>query len=104
MRKRILSILLALCMVLTLMPQAAFAEGETESTPSLSAFATKDQLMNSFSSNDFDNKGKLVFGKNSEGKAQEWYILGKDGGVSGDNYNDFCCRLNRKVASVSFRS
>ena len=102
MRKRILSILLALCMVLTLMPQAAFAEGETESTPSLSAFATKDQLMNSFSSNDFDNKGKLVFGKNSEGKAQEWYILGKDGGVSGDNTMIFAADSIAK--SLPFRS
>ena len=30
-----------------------------------------------------DNYGKLVFGKNSSGSAQEWYILGKDDGVSG---------------------
>ena len=102
MRKRILSILLAICMVITLMPQAAFAEGETDSTPSLSAFATKDQLMNSFSSNDFDNKGKLVFGKNSEGKAQEWYILGKDGGVSGDNTMIFAADSIAK--SLPFRS
>ena len=29
--------------------------------------------------------GKLVFGKNSSGASQEWYILGKDGGVSGDD-------------------
>ena len=102
MRKRILSILLAICMVITLMPQAAFAEGETDSTPSLSAFATKDQLMNSFSSNDFDNKGKLVFGKNSEGKVQEWYILGKDSGVSGDNTMIFAADSIAK--SLQFRS
>ena len=32
------------------------------------------------------NYGKLVFGKKSDGTtAQEWYILGKDTGVSGDN-------------------
>ena len=32
------------------------------------------------------NYGKIVFGKKSDGKtAQEWHILGKDGGVSGDN-------------------
>ena len=30
-------------------------------------------------------KGKLVFGKNSSSVAQEWHILGKDEGVSGDN-------------------
>ena len=27
----------------------------------------------------------LIIGKNSSGSAQEWYILGKDTGVSGDN-------------------
>ena len=32
------------------------------------------------------NYGKIVFGKKSDGTtAQEWYILGKDEGVSGDN-------------------
>ncbi len=31
------------------------------------------------------NYGRLVFGKNSSGTPQEWYILGKDRGVSGDN-------------------
>ena len=29
--------------------------------------------------------GKLAFGKNSSRQAQEWYILGKDSGVTGDN-------------------
>ena len=29
--------------------------------------------------------GKLVFGKNISNEAQEWYILGKDKGVSGEN-------------------
>ena len=102
MRKRILSIMLAMCMVLALVPQAAFAEGETDSTPSLSTFATKQQLMDAFSSNDADNKGKLVFGKNSEGKVQEWYILGKDSGVSGDNTMIFAADSIAK--SLPFRS
>ena len=31
------------------------------------------------------NYGRLLFGKNSRGGAQQWYILGKDEGVSGDN-------------------
>lgn len=31
------------------------------------------------------NIGKLSFGKNSAGNSQEWYILGKDDGVTGDN-------------------
>ena len=102
MKKRILSIMLAICMVITLVPQTAFAAGETDSTPSLSAFATKAQLMYAFSSNDADNKGKLVFGKNSEGKVQEWYILGKDSGVSGDNTMIFAADSIAK--SLQFRS
>ena len=88
MKKRILSIMLMLCMVLTLVPTTVFAEGETSSTPSVSAYATKEQLMNAFipaTDGTAENYGKLIFGKNSEGKSQEWYILGKDTGVSGDN-------------------
>lgn len=89
MKKRILSILLTLCMVLMFVPQTVFAEGETSSTPSVSAYATKAQLMDHTfapdSSGNAMNIGKLVFGKNSSGESQQWYILGKDTGVSGDN-------------------
>lgn len=56
--------------------------------PSVTAYATKDQLMTTFntdSNGDATTIGKLVFGKNSSSVAQEWYILGKDIGVSGDN-------------------
>ena len=52
------------------------------------AFVTKEQLMNSFipySDGTAANYGKLVFGKNEAGEAQEWYILGKDSGIAGDN-------------------
>ena len=65
--------------------QAATGSG-TE--PSVTAYATKDQLMTAFnpdSNGDATTIGKLVFGKNSSGSAQEWYILGKDEGVSEDN-------------------
>ena len=65
--------------------QAATGSG-TE--PSVTAYATKDQLMTAFnpdSNGDATTIGKLVFGKNSSSNAQEWYILGKDTGVSGDN-------------------
>ena len=60
------------------------------SEPSVSAYATKDQMMDdTFAPDDNTgtalNYGKLVFGKNNIGEAQEWYILGKDEGVSGDN-------------------
>ena len=58
--------------------------------PSVSAYATKAQLMDDTfspdsSTGEAENYGKLVFGKNSSETAQEWYILGKDTGVSGDN-------------------
>ena len=65
--------------------QAATGSG-TE--PSVTAYATKDQLMTAFnpdSNGDATTIGKLVFGKNSSSVAQEWHILGKDEGVSGDN-------------------
>ena len=65
--------------------QAATGPG-TE--PSVTAYATKDQLMTAFnpdSNGDATTIGKLVFGKNSSSVAQEWHILGKDEGVSGDN-------------------
>ena len=52
-------------------------------------YVTKDELMTAFEPNangTETNYGKLVFGKKSDGTtAQEWYILGKDEGVSGDN-------------------
>ena len=56
----------------------------------MSAYATKTQLMdNTFAPNadgTAENYGMIVFGKKSDGiTAQEWYILGEDKGVSGDN-------------------
>ncbi len=77
--------------LITIMPQGTVSvkADDTQKTPSVSAYATKEQLMDDTFApkNDgtADNYGKLVFGKNSNGAAQEWYILGKDNGVSGDN-------------------
>ena len=67
--------------------QAATGSG-TE--PSVTAYATKDQLMTAFTpdaNGTATTKGKLVFGKNSDGNPQEWYILGADSGVSGGKDN-----------------
>ena len=65
------------------------AAGGTTKSPSVSTYATKDQLMDGTfapnSSGEATNIGKLIFGKNSSDEAQEWYILGKDSGVSVDN-------------------
>lgn len=64
------------------------ADGTTK-PPSVSTYATKDQMMDGTfapeNNGTASNYGKLVFGKNSSGEAQEWYILGKDSGVLGDN-------------------
>ena len=56
---------------------------EAISEPSVTDYATREQLMDEkiFQPNGYgkaNNIGKLVFGKNSDGKAQEWYILGQD--------------------------
>lgn len=92
--KKGMAFVLSLAMVAGLVPamsggantvQAATGSG-TE--PSVTAYATKDQLMTAFnpdSNGDATTIGKLVFGKNSSSVAQEWYILGRDTGVSGDN-------------------
>ena len=88
-----IAFVLSLAMVAGLVPamsggantvQAATGSG-TE--PSVTAYATKDQLMTAFNpdaNGTATTTGKLVFGKNSSGP-QQWYILGKDNGVSGDN-------------------
>ena len=85
--KRGLAIALSAAMVVGIAPMApgnvsrVQAEESTESGLKVTVYATKDQLMN-FSP---DNSAKLVFGKNDQGNAQEWYVLGKDNGVAGDN-------------------
>lgn len=93
--KKGMAFVLSLAMVAGLVPamsggantvQAATGSG---TQPSVTAYATKDQLMTAFTpdaNGTATTKGKLVFGKKSDGTtAQEWYILGKDTGVSGDN-------------------
>ena len=93
--KKGMAFVLSLAMVAGLVPamsggantvQAATGSG---TKPSITAYATKDQLMTAFTpdaNGTATTKGKLVFGKKSDGTtAQEWYILGKDTGVSGDN-------------------
>ena len=76
MKKRILSFILAICMVFTFMPHFVFAEGSVSATPSVSAYATKAQLMDgTFAPNadgTAEHYGKIVFGKKSDGTAQEW--------------------------------
>lgn len=85
--KRGLAVVLSAAMVVGIAPMVpgnvsrVQAEESEESGLKATVYATKDQLMN-FSP---DNSAKLVFGKNDQGNAQEWYVLGKDDGVAGDN-------------------
>ena len=94
--KKGMALVLSLVMAAGLVPamsggadtvQAATGTGKE---PSVTAFATKDQLMTAFTpdaNGTATTKGKLVFGKNSDGNPQEWYILGADSGVSGGKGN-----------------
>ncbi|MDD6525851.1 MAG: hypothetical protein PUF67_06430, partial [Firmicutes bacterium] len=77
-------------MVITLLPVNTLAdENNSSKEPDVSVFATKEQLMDgTFAPNEKgvpENIGKIVFGINAANITQEWYILGKDTGVSGDN-------------------
>ena len=94
--KKGLALVLALAMVAgsdLVMPGGANkvqAATGTGTAPSVTAFATKDQLMTAFNPDSNGNAttiGRLVFGKNSSGNAQEWYILGADSGVTEGNNN-----------------
>lgn len=94
--KKGMAFVLSLAMVAGLVPAMSGGANKVQAAPgsgtepSVSAYATKTQLMDgTFAPNGFGtavNYGKIVFGKKSDGTtAQEWYILGKDEGVSGDN-------------------
>ena len=92
--KKGLVFFLSLAMIAGLAPAmsggAHVVKAATGVAPSVSAYATKEQMMDgtfapNSTSGEAANYGKIVFGKKSDGKTQEWYILGKDEGVSGDN-------------------
>lgn len=90
--KRGTAILLSCAMIagmVNVMPDNAVHVQAAGSEPGMSAYATKEQLMDSTfapkADGTADNIGKLIFGKNNDGAPQEWYILGEDSSVSGDN-------------------
>ena len=108
MGKRLLSLMLTLFMVLLLVPATAFAESNAETgagcVPNVTTYATKEQLMDdTFAPNangTANNIGKLVFGSNGT-TPQQWYILGRDDGVSGDNTIIFSTATIGKVSNFS---
>ena len=89
---KILSSVLVFGMVAGLVPAVpggtVHVKAADVSEPGVTVYATKEQLMTAFTpdaSGTNANVGKLLFGKNASGNAQDWYILGKDDGVQGDN-------------------
>ena len=90
---KILSGLLVFGMVAGLVPAipggTVHAKAADVSEPGVAVYATKEQLMTAFTPDENGtnaNVGKLLFGKKAaSGNAQDWYILGKDDGVQGDN-------------------
>lgn len=92
MKKRLLSILLMCCMVLTLLPVTAYAASpdpfkEVKSVPIASTqYATVDDLENSFSLNSDGTAVVLSLGHNTNKDTMlKWYVLGKDASVAGRN-------------------
>ena len=97
--KKGMAFVLSLAMVGGLVPAMSGGANKVQAAPgsgtepSVSAYATKDQMMDDTFAPDntgtASNYGKLVFGKKKNYddtySALEWYILGKDEGVSGDN-------------------
>ena len=95
--KKLKIFLLTLLMVITVLPVNTLADDDNSSKePDVSVFATKQQLMDeTFAPNENGvpkNIGKIVFGKNTKidgpftsVNPQEWYVLGADSGVIGDN-------------------
>ena len=95
--KKLKIFLLTLLMVITLLPVNTLAdENNSSKEPNVLVFATKEQLMDgTFAPNENGvpkNIGKIVFGKNTKidgpftsVNPQEWYVLGADSGVIGDN-------------------
>ena len=92
--KKGMAMALSLAMVIGLDPSFAWNlttvhAAEASSEPGVSVYAAKEQLMDNTFAPDADgnatNIGKIKLGKNSDGNVQEWYVLGRDTGVSGDN-------------------
>lgn len=75
--KKFKLLILSLLLILTLIPVSIYAEGE-DNAPDVSVYASRTQLMDDtfMPSNNgtANNIGKIIFGKNSSGDPQEWYI------------------------------
>ena len=90
-------------MVITVLPVNTIAEGEQTTAPDVTVYATKDDMMGeTFAPNSngtAKNIGKILFGKNSSGNSQEWYILGADSGVNDGKNNTIIFATSPIVAT-----
>ena len=102
--KKLKIFILTLLMVITVLPVNTLADDDNSSKkPDVSVFATKQQLMDeTFAPNENGvpkNIGKILFGKNSSGNSQEWYILGADSGVNDGKNNTIIFATSPIVAT-----
>ena len=101
--KKLKIFLLTLLMVITVLPVNTIAEGEQTTAPDVTVYATKDDMMGeTFAPNSngtAKNIGKILFGKNSSGNSQEWYILGEDSGVNDGKNNTIIFATSPIVAT-----
>ena len=102
--KKLKIVILTLLMVITVLPVNTLADDDNSSKkPDVSVFATKEQLMDeTFAPNENGvpkNIGKILFGKNSSGNSQEWYILGADSGVNDGKNNTIIFATSPIVAT-----
>ena len=101
--KKLKIFLLTLLMVITVLPVNTIAEGEQTTAPDVTVYSTKDDMMGeTFAPNSngtAKNIGKILFGKNSSGNSQEWYILGADSGVNDGKNNTIIFATSPIVAT-----
>ena len=87
MKKRILSILLTLCMVLCIVPTSVFAEGEATTGTAAIQFGTDAISVLSKNANSA-NAPTVYFGQNHENNPGAWRVIGYDGnsaaGIAGN--------------------
>ncbi len=100
--KKLRLFILILFMIFTVLPVSIKAEGDTLE-PDVTVFATKEQMMDGTfapkSDGTAENIGKILFGKNSSGNSQEWYILGADSGVNDGKNNTIIFATSPIVAT-----
>jgi len=82
----LMTLLLTLGVVQTMPGTTLVVNAATSSKPSVTTYATKQELMESFKQDGTnDTIGKLVFGKEGPITPMEWYILGADKSIGDGN-------------------